>query len=553
MSYPRKLHILVIEDDPDAIEAYKTSFAILAKTYQFVVPIYARSFEEAKKHIESATIFHVVFLDLNLPLVTRQQPAEGFAPGEQLLEDLAKRDKYPIPAVIVLSGKLNLPHPLRAIQDRLAQDFWYGHLANKGTEQHHEIQVGLAKALEYVDVGIHIQDAEKEWFPTLSPREEDLLRRCVLSQPSNLGVDIRWWSAEPGPSISHPSTNRGPTKVLVGHFHMDDGMGSSIPTFFKFEPAGNGPSVCRDIGILAQKLAHIKVFHTAHSRQRSLIVTQSVTNRGEPISLTDYLHREPTEVNRHISNMLEQVVKQLSDLGGEIEDEVIIGSFLWEYLDRAAIDKAWKNCDTSQPDNDGCPNPLDTFDYLKTSQAKQWAHRRNCTHGDLNATNIAIDLTDLSNPQAYIFDAAGMKPDLDFRDLATLEVTTVLFNSIGVDRELVQSCRQFYASEFMPAIGNELSHADPFVQNVSNLIFAIRSRFVSREHQVVYALLVFDAALRQLSGLGLQPSPNKIRIPAHACYLAVWAAGWLRAVAPELFVQPAASPDATTSRESQSA
>ena len=68
---------------------------------------------------------------------------------------------------------------------------------NKGTEQqHHEIENALAQALRYTDIGIHIRDAGKEWFPTLSPREEDLLRRCVLSQPSTLGVDIRWWSAD---------------------------------------------------------------------------------------------------------------------------------------------------------------------------------------------------------------------------------------------------------------------------------------------------------------------------------------------------------------------
>src|SRR5208337_2630326 len=102
---------------------------------------------------------------------------------------------------------------------------------NKGTEQqHHEIETALSQALRYTDIGIHIRDAEKEWFPTLSPREDDLLRRCVLAQPSDLGVDVRWWSAEPGQSISHPSPNRGPTKVLMGHFLMDDGMGASLPT-----------------------------------------------------------------------------------------------------------------------------------------------------------------------------------------------------------------------------------------------------------------------------------------------------------------------------------
>ena len=77
MSYPRKLHILVIEDDADAIEAYKSSFALLAKTYQLVDPVFARSFADAKKHIDGSAIFHLVLLDLNLPMATRQTPVEG--------------------------------------------------------------------------------------------------------------------------------------------------------------------------------------------------------------------------------------------------------------------------------------------------------------------------------------------------------------------------------------------------------------------------------------------------------------------------------------------
>jgi hypothetical protein len=43
MSYPRKLHILVVEDDPHAIEAYKLSFKLYAKTFPLVEPVFARS------------------------------------------------------------------------------------------------------------------------------------------------------------------------------------------------------------------------------------------------------------------------------------------------------------------------------------------------------------------------------------------------------------------------------------------------------------------------------------------------------------------------------
>ena len=147
MSYPRKLHILVIEDDADAIEAYKSSFALLAKTYQLVDPVFARSFADAKKHIDGSAIFHLVLLDLNLPMAAAGRRLRAW-PGEQLLEDLTQRDSYPVPVVLVVSGKLNLAESIGGLQDRLAKDFWYGRLVNKGLGQESEIEVGMVRPLE---------------------------------------------------------------------------------------------------------------------------------------------------------------------------------------------------------------------------------------------------------------------------------------------------------------------------------------------------------------------------------------------------------------------
>lgn len=544
MSYPRKLHILVIEDDSDVIEAYKTSFAIFArKGVQFIAPVFARSFVDAKKHIDSQEIYHVVLLDLNLPLTTRGLPAEGLAPGEQLLEELAKRDSHPVPVVLVISGKLNLPHPIGGIQDRLAKDFWHGRLVNKGTEQqHHEIEKALAQALKYTDIGIHIRDAGKEWYPAFSPREQDLLRRCVLGQSSSLGVDIRWWSAEPGQSISHPSPNRGPTKVLMGHFLLDDGMGASLPTFFKFEPAGNGPSVCRNVEILGQKLAHVKLFTTVFSRQRCLIVTQSVT-KGVPVSLNEYLQSDPIEVSAHISVLIGHVVEQLNQLGDANDDEVPVSSFLWRHLDRDAIEKAWKKNDARQRLSQGGSYPIATFDLLKAATAKMWAIRRSCTHGDLNATNVAIDASLPSSPQAYIFDAGWMEADFEYRDLATLEVTTILFNAAGIDEQLIHAAKAYYGEEFLPLPVPANPSVNPLTQNVLGMISTIRSGMSSEYQKKAYALLLFSAAMQQLSGLGLQSSPNKVRNPLHACYLAAWVSTWVKNVVPELFPQSTAAFD----------
>jgi CheY-like chemotaxis protein len=532
VSYPRKLQILVVEDDSDAIEAYKSTFSALRKTFPLVDPVFARSFSEAKRHIDAAVIFQIVILDLNLPIETRQDPAEGFKPGEQLLEELAKRDDFPIPVVLVISGKLNLRHSVRGIQDRLDNDFSYGRMVIKGNpEEQKEIEDGLVQALKYIDLGIHIRDSGRDAFPTLSPREEDLLRRCVLSQPSALGVDVRWWSTELGASFTPPSTNRGPTKVLMGHFLLDDGMEGSIPTFFKFEPAGNAPYVSRDVGILAQKLSHIKVFSALPSRTRSLLVTQSATNRGVPVSLNEYLRGDPAKVAPNIPKIISQVSEQLAQLGGEREDDVLVGTLLWECLDRSAIERVWLRDKTAQSECDS-RTPMQVFDTLKVSEAKRWVMSRTCVHGDLNATNVAIDVTREDEPRAYIFDAAGMKADLESRDLATLEVTTVLFNSMGPDEQLVSLCHGFYSQEFLPIMS--VAGLSPLTQNVFALISSIRSRFKTDQEKATYALLVFDAVMRQMSGLGIQPSPNKIAHPSHACCLAAWVANWLQQVAPAM-------------------
>jgi hypothetical protein len=196
-------------------------------------------------------------------------------------------------------------------------------------------------------------------------------------------------------------------------------------------------------------------------------------------------------------------------------------------------------------------SPLAVFDFLKASNSKHWATRRNCAHGDLNATNVAIDATLPDNPQAYIFDAAGMRADFDLRDIATLEVTTILFNSVGIYEQLIRTCRSFYETEFLPAVTHDSASTSQLTQNVFTMVASIRSRFQSEQQKTAYALLVFDAAIRQLFGLGVQPSPNKVRNPLHACYLAAWAAKWLKNMAPELFGAQSVSETATTAKQVQ--
>ena len=168
MSYPRKLHVLIIEDEEDPIDTYRELLRSYQKEFPSVEPTVARSFADAKALLEAAHIFHVVILDLNLPLANRERPADGLAPGEQLLDLFAKRQTYPVPVLLVVSGKLNLMR-LTDLQTRLSRDFWYGAMVNKGPHVSDDLKKGLQKATEYCDVGIHVRDGGRDWFPTISP------------------------------------------------------------------------------------------------------------------------------------------------------------------------------------------------------------------------------------------------------------------------------------------------------------------------------------------------------------------------------------------------
>ncbi len=537
MSYPRKLQILVVEDEQPPIDGYQVVFGALREQFPHTEPIYVRSYADARTQIESARHFHVVILDLNLPLANRDHPEDGLAPGESLLEMLAKRDSYPVPAVLVVSGRLNGAN-LPLLRQRLANDFWHGEFVNKGSTEADEIRKAFEKALQYCDVGIHIRPSPARWYPPLSPREDDLLRRCVLSQTQILGVDLDWWGAEEGPSLTRPPAECGPTSVLMGQFILDGGLGNSIPTFFKFEPAANAPYVRRDTSVLSHKLGHVKVYHTGTSRTRCLLVTQSVTNRGRPAPLSEFLRSNPTTVIPAIPGIVRDVVTQLGHLGEATEVRVPLCEVLWKYLDRDKIEAAWARTGVTEILKAGEASPMSVFDHLAKSSVQIWVRRRACIHGDLNATNVAVDPDHQDRPQAYIFDAAGMNQDLDLRDLATLEVTTLLFNSHGPDQKLLPECRQFYQDKILPAAVTVPEDATPLIRNTVHLIAEIRKRISETGEGTNYALVVFNAVMMQLFGLTVQPSRNKVTHPLHASVLASWAAAWLRALAPELVPAP---------------
>lgn len=538
MNYPRKLQILIIEDEHEPIVGYQKLLETFQETYPHSPPLIARSLSDAKRLLAEPHPFHLVILDLNLPLESREAAPEGVAPGQQLLDLLASREAYPVPVLLVVTGKGNRLD-MGPFLERLRRDFWYGQMVNKGIGQSEAIESGIQKALQYCDVGIHIQDGGRRWFPTLSPREVDLLRRCILAQENCLGVDLEWWAAEQGPSANQPNPDAGPTKVLIGSFLLDGGVGRSHPTFFKFEPAGNAPYVARDVGIFAHKLPHVNRLHAGCSHLRSLLVTPSATG-NRPVSLDAFLHDRGEEAAPFIPDLVADIVGQLDRLCITTDQQLPANqAFLWKPLHdaqhRRSVREFWNKENVRELARAGHTNPITAMETLATNSTLMWIKQRACTHGDLNASNVAIDPGAPSRPRAFIFDPGGVHADHEFRDLACLEVTALLFSADPSEGGLVSFCRGYYEDALGEKGISIPDKASPYAKNVIRLIQAIRAHVAASPDPNTYSLLLFDATLRQLFGLAFQAKRNKVVYPIHACYLAAWAAEWAARQNPSLF------------------
>ena len=218
MSYPLMLQPLVIEDEDGVKDAYEAIFETISAEISAPVPFgimrpcHAFDHDAAVKLLNESKIFQVVILDLQLP------ETEGLTAvpdlGLALLEKCVDRDRFPIPALLVISGHVGSTDQVR-IQDMLRDNFFYGKLLQKGDYGflENEIRRACREALRYAGVGIHLRDAVLEQYPTLSPREEDLLRRSVLQQSGGIGADLDWWSATRSAQGSAGATSNPWTKV----------------------------------------------------------------------------------------------------------------------------------------------------------------------------------------------------------------------------------------------------------------------------------------------------------------------------------------------------
>ena len=191
MSYPRHIRTLIIEDEQAPINNYEALFKELSTKFDLAPPTFARSHDDAVAHLSHNLIFHLVIVDLGLPQTARETTQTGVEPGFDIVARCANREEFPIPSVLVISGRLGQAN-LGSLRESLQRDFWHGEMVNKGIDEADAIETALQKVSDYCGVGIHVRDGGNNLFPTLSPREDDLLRRCVLAEPFCVGVDFEW-------------------------------------------------------------------------------------------------------------------------------------------------------------------------------------------------------------------------------------------------------------------------------------------------------------------------------------------------------------------------
>lgn len=529
MSYPRLIQPLVIEDDPDAHFLYDTALETMI-TDGLVAPAhYAFCYDDAVTQLESNTIFHLVILDLRLPEHPRLPAPQGVDLGLSLLEKCVKRDSYPIPALLVISGAIGKARQTE-LEDRVRSGFSYGRvLVKSGTEIEPVLREAVRNVHAYCDIGIHIQDGGEGRFPTLSPREEDLIRKCALDQEACTGVDLAWWSAEYERPTGPYSSYMGWKKILTGRFLLDGGDSTLRPYFFKFTPAAGANVIVSGAKRMELKLSHIKVRSHVVSDTRCLLVTEKVgSSKDAPISLATYLGYRSEQVGTELPKLVIEIVEQVLSLGATTVKMLPTSKLLWKSHDRARIADQWSAFGgQSLLDHYGLDcDPVGMYDALMSDPGLIRFNQMSFLHGDLNPTNIALDYS-AGGYHAYIFDAEGTEAGVNVRDLAMLEVTTLLHQVTEDGGSILQRCKGLYREQVSPLDNDTGTEELDRTRNTQLLISTLREQVLSQVDPWLYALMVFDHALLQLGGLAFPLSRNKIAIPADAALLAALACKWL--------------------------
>ena len=532
MSYPRFINPLVIEDNPSVKEQYDLIFKSLSSKYPIESAQWAFCYQDAIKHLSQPWPYHIILLDMRLPEEPGQPESEELELGHRILNSCLRHNNYPIPAMLVISGNLQRAPSQGSLESSVRGGFHYGRVVVKSeTNLTGEIEAAVKEILRYQEAGLHIADSGEQVYPTLSPREEDLLRRSICSQENAIGVELTWWSATTMPWS-------GWTKTLVGRFFLRQGRTHSLNLFFKLATAEGAENISRDARIAGLTLQHVKVIGSVLSHSRSLLITQSAgITSNLPLSLNDIFGRPPAQVAPSLAGMATALTQQIGAFGSSTPDQHPAARLLWTGHSRDRIAGQWKRRNgeaalTSLGENGA--DPVSLFDRLLQSSTFIRYERQDARHGDLNFSNVAVEENADGHLSAWVFDVAGGGGGANVRDLATLEITALLHQSPCNEGSVVGQCLGLFIGILAANRDYGSLPTDPRGQNTQRFIIELRDQALKRTTPDVYAILLFDEALMQLGGLEFGSSYNKIHHPPDSAYLAALVAGFVTRTAAHL-------------------
>lgn len=528
MGYPRNVQTLIIEDEPEMIEAYRRYFEnFISAGHDVAMPIFAGGYKNAMFQLDIPRHYHLVLLDLKLPEYAGGDAEGGSSRGLELIEKIAARENYPVPVLLIITGEPKRIGNLTSMNDQLHEKFFHAQVITKGLNLEDEIfRHGILKAWQYNDFGIRLVDAQEEPRPPLTPREEDLIRRSGLSNETNKGVDLTWWSAERkdrGAEVETPQW----VKVLQGRCVLDGEDGMSRHRFFKLESVENGEQAHKSALRMQNKLPHIRVLGFHKSSTRSLLVTEKAGLSDEPpISLNTFLQLDTEDILPSVPRLAHEIADQLRRCDQPQREPRLISELLWEHHTPESLDAAWGKFCVDVTGDDISPSSL--WRMIRSSEERIWVDVRACQHGDLHLGNVSLDFNDGVAPQAFIFDAGSMSRTVCGRDLARLEVSLLLHQKYQGSKSLVSACVSLYDGSAVDGKDSTSDELRPHHRNTHEMIKAIRREALTELEGRIYCLLLLDEILTQLGSLAFGTSQNKITRAYDAVELHRLLAVWIR-------------------------
>jgi CheY-like chemotaxis protein len=528
MGYPRNVQTLIIEDEPEMIEAYRRYFENFIKAgHDVAMPIFAAGYKNAMFQLDIPRHYHLVILDLKLPEYAGGDAEGGSSRGLELIEKVAAREDYPVPVLLIITGEPRRIGNLTSMNDQLHEKFFHAQVITKGLSLEEEIfRHGILKAWQYNDFGIRLVDMQEEPRPPLTPREEDLIRRSGLSNETNKGVDLAWWSAERkdrGSGWEAPQW----VKVLQGRCVLDGEDGMSRHRFFKLESVENGERAHKSALRMQNKLPHIRVLGFHKSSARSLLVTEKAGLRDEPpISLNTFLQMDTEVVLPAAPRLAHDIAEQLRRCDQPQREPRLIPGLLWEHHTPESLDAAWGKFCVDITGDDISPGSM--WGMIRSSEERVWVDVRACQHGDLHLGNVSLDFNDGVAPQAFIFDAGSMSRTVCGRDLARLEVSLLLHQKYQGGASLVSACAALYDGSMAEGEGDAPDGLPPHHRNTREMIKALRREALMELEGRIYCLLLMDEVLIQLGSLAFGTSQNKVTRAYDAVELYRLLSVWVR-------------------------